>query len=597
MLVPGVSDPGVTSGDVHEASLDVEWSGAVAPNATIIFVNGGASGVFSQALPYAIDNNLAPVISISYGNCEANWSASGRQAVATLGAQANSQGQTIVAAAGDSGAADCDYSTSTTTVITTATHGLAVDLPAAFPFVTGMGGTEFNEGAGNYWLPAPNGVDVSPSAVSYIPEMVWNDTSTTNGLLAGGGGASIYYSKPSWQVGVTPNDNARDVPDVSLNASSLHDGYLVCVQGSCVSGYRNPNNTSVPNALTVAGGTSAATPTFGGFVALINQYTNTRQGNINPTLYSTAATSPTAFHDITTGNNIVPCTSGSTGCPASGQIGYAAGSGYDQASGLGSVDAYNLVTAWGSSGTGAPDFSLGVSPTALAIAPGANGTSTLTLTPVNGFVPGSVTFTCSMSAALAGVTCTVGTLSGSNTATVTIAAASTATSYPALPRNPRIVEWWVAGVAMVCLLVIVLARRRRVVPRCQYYSFRNSSDTSNKRLTTECTETTAKNTPACSGGNCGSLIVNPRFSSRSVLRDLCLCGGLILGLGRGAALWSLRRAALGAILAALLLVGLSCGGGSSSGGTPTPQPESGTVTVTGTSTTATHSVTISVSVS
>ena len=116
-------------------------------------------------------------------------------ALAQLGAQANSQGQTIVAAAGDSGAADCD--SSATTTITIATHGLAVDAPASLPYVTGMGGSEFNEGSGNYWQAATSaGGDILSSALSYIPEMVWNDTAypenTGNGLLAGGGGASTF---------------------------------------------------------------------------------------------------------------------------------------------------------------------------------------------------------------------------------------------------------------------------------------------------------------------------------------------------------------------------------------------------------------------
>jgi subtilase family serine protease len=119
-----------------------------------------------------------------------------------------------------------------------------------------MGGTEFNEGAGNYWTAAPNNVDVSPSVLSYIPEMAWNDTSMAGGLMAGAGGASIYYLKPSWQTGTgVPNDGFRDVPDISMNASSEHDGYLICVQGGCVNGYRNPNSTVVSNALSVAGGT------------------------------------------------------------------------------------------------------------------------------------------------------------------------------------------------------------------------------------------------------------------------------------------------------------------------------------------------------
>ena len=325
---------------------------SISKNATIIFVNGGSEGVFN-AFQYAIDNITAPVISVSYGACEADWGQTNLNTLVLLGQQANAQGQTIVAAAGDSGAADCDYSSSTTPV-TSATHGLAVDAPASVPNVTGMGGSEFNEGSGNYWQAATTATgDILTFALSYIPEMAWNDTSSTENtshqLLAGGGGASSFFGKPTWQTGTgVPNDNARDVPDLSLNASPVHDSYLICVQGKCVNGYRNTDQT-----LTVAGGTSFGTPSFAGIVALINQQMNTPagQGNINPTLYAMATTSPAAFHDIAAGNNMVPCTAGSTGCPANGQIGYSAGVGYDQASGLGSINAFNLVTAWGSSGT------------------------------------------------------------------------------------------------------------------------------------------------------------------------------------------------------------------------------------------------------
>ena len=111
-----------------------------------------------------------------------------------------------------------------------------------------MGGTEFNEGSGSYWQPS-NGTDVPTSALSYIPEMAWNDTfspeNTTVNCLAGGGGASAYFTtKPSWQTGTgVPNDNARDVPDLSLNSSPIHDPLLICVQGSCVNGFRDTDQT------------------------------------------------------------------------------------------------------------------------------------------------------------------------------------------------------------------------------------------------------------------------------------------------------------------------------------------------------------------
>ena len=120
------------------------------------------------------------------------------------------------------------------------------------------------------------------------------------------------------------------MPDLALSSSADHDGYLICSQSSCVTGYRKSDQT-----LTVIGGTSAAAPTFAGIVALIVQKTNDRQGNVNPYLYSLAASAPNAFHDITTGDNMVPCTAGSTDCPASGMIGYSAGPGYDLTTGLG----------------------------------------------------------------------------------------------------------------------------------------------------------------------------------------------------------------------------------------------------------------------
>jgi hypothetical protein len=351
ILIPGATDPGVVSGDINEASLDVEWSGAIARSATIIFVNGGSNGVFN-ALQYAVNNNTAPVISISYGACEADWGATSLSSLAQLAQQANAQGQTLVAAAGDLGPTDCDVPSTPGGMVSVATKGLAVDAPASLPYVTGMGGSEFNEGAGNYWKPTTNGADLYPSALSYIPEKVWNDTSSTNGLAAGGGGASADFAKPTWQAGAgVPDDKARDVPDLSLNASPMHDSTLACFQGSCVNGFRSTDHT-----LSAVGGTSVAAPAFAGIVALINQRMNTPkgQGNINPTLYSMAAALPAAFHDITTGNNMVPCEAGSPDCPTTGpmEIGYSAGAGYDLASGLGSIDAFNLVSAWGVPGTG-----------------------------------------------------------------------------------------------------------------------------------------------------------------------------------------------------------------------------------------------------
>ena len=137
ILVPGQADPGVSQDDLPEADLDLEWSGAVARDATIIFVY--SADVFTS-VQEAIDQVYAPVISMSYGVCEGADLVdlpSERQ----MAQQANSEGITWLAAAGDNGAADCEDQDAFI-----AEDGLAVDAPGSIPEVTSMGGTEFNEG-------------------------------------------------------------------------------------------------------------------------------------------------------------------------------------------------------------------------------------------------------------------------------------------------------------------------------------------------------------------------------------------------------------------------------------------------------------------
>ncbi len=318
-------DPGHVSGDEQEADLDLEWAGAVARDATLIYVY---SRSVITSVQYAVNQNLAPVISLSYGGCEAQNSSSLR----SLAQQANAQGITWLASSGDTGAAACDASNAKV-----ATSGLAVSFPASIPEVTAVGGTELNEGSGTYWRDY-NTVS-SGSVLSYIPEIAWNDTARRNELSASGGGASIFYAKPLWQTGTgVPNDGVRDVPDISLPASADHDGYMFYTSGNWG----------------IVGGTSVSTPALAGVLALLNQYLVAKSalatpglGNINPTLYHLAQTSPSLFHDVTSGNNVVPCTIGTANC-TTGSFGYSAGPGYDQVTGLGSIDAYNLVTNWNS---------------------------------------------------------------------------------------------------------------------------------------------------------------------------------------------------------------------------------------------------------
>ncbi len=401
-LIPGSADPGIRySSDLPEADLDLEWAGAIAKDASIVYVN--SSDVLSS-LQYAIQNQVngitIPVLSISYGDCEPNFSSTEIATYEAAFQQANAQGQTIVSAAGDSGAADCDYSYGNV-VVTSATHGLQVDYPASSQYVTSVGGTEFSEGSATgstqYWN-ANGGNDVISSAISYIPEMAWNDTpdsataSSYGGFYAGGGGKSLLFGKPGWQTGVPgiPADSARDLPDISLAGSPNHDGYLACTQialtngsytSSCTNGFRYSDST-----LEVFGGTSVAAPAFASVLALIEQHLGAKQGNINPALYSIASNSSTyasAFHDVTIGSNAVPCTQGSLNCQSNGVLGYSAGTGYDQATGLGSIDSFNLSQSFGSIATKATaTANLSFSPSSPTV--GQTVTITGTITGISG---------------------------------------------------------------------------------------------------------------------------------------------------------------------------------------------------------------------
>jgi subtilase family serine protease len=447
ILVPGQSDPGSSTADQDEANLDLEWSGAVAPGATLIYVN--SKNVLFSSLPYAVDQNLAPVISISYGLCEAQLSSNDVATLTSAAQQANAQGQTIVVSTGDSGPADCDFSTDPNNPVKSATHGYTVDVPASFPYVTGMGGTEFSEGddtgATQYWSGTNNGNN--GSAVSYIPETSWNDTATDGSLAASGGGASTLFSKPSWQAGAgVPADGQRDVPDLALSSSPGHDSYLICSRSSCVNGYRRTDQT-----LNVIGGTSTAAPAFAGIVALLVQQSNQPQGNVNPILYGLAAGAPNVVHDITTGDNMVPCTQGTKDCPDGGFIGFSAGPGYDLVTGLGSIDAGALAAAW--NGPKNPDFQLTVQSLSLSATRGAPATDTLTVTGLAGYSTG-VNLTCSVSQTLTNTTCSVspGNVNPGGTATLTVTASSVRASlraYPFLHFGLRMSSWSVFAVGLL----------------------------------------------------------------------------------------------------------------------------------------------------
>src|SRR5579863_3372874 len=364
--VPGSTEPGIVAGDLPEATLDLEYSGGIAYLASVIFVY--SSDVWTSA-QYAVDQSLAPVISSSYGGCEPGVSSNGAFAASLRQSaqQANAEGITWVSASGDQGAATCD-----TGKLTLAQHGLAALWPSTIPEITSVGGTEFNETPGiAYWSSGNN--SIGASALGYIPEMAWNDTTQSiangGGLASTGGGVSILYPKPTWQTGLgVPNDGARDVPDISFAAADYHDGYIIYVSGANSFG---------------EGGTSISTPIFGGILAILNQYLVTNKvqtqgaglGNINPKLYSLATSGNNIFHDITVGNNIVPCKVGTPNC-STGQMGYTTGVGYDTVTGLGSANVNNLITEWSGQSFGSDSITLSANPSSISV----NGKTVLTAT-------------------------------------------------------------------------------------------------------------------------------------------------------------------------------------------------------------------------
>ena len=370
--IDGANNPDGLNGASAEAYLDVEWAGAVAPGATIDLVIAGDTSVeqgLYLAAERAVYSNIAPVISISFGECEYSLGVN-NSFITGLWEEAAAQGITVMVSTGDNGSAGCD-NPNTETV---ATQGLAVNGFASTPFNVAVGGTDFhyaNEAAlANYWNSTNN--SNNGSLKTPIPEQAWNDSQyglnllvLTGGSISGGsGGPSTCGNptldssnttvttcaptpKPSWQVGAgVPTDSARDLPDVSLFAANGLNGsyYPVCAaDGDCQSG-TSPQISGF-------GGTSVASPAFAGIMAIVNQAYGP-QGQADYELYPLAAKEPSAFRDVTLGTNQVPCQAGSPNCTNGELTGYSAGPGYDLATGLGSIDANVLVTNWNSRSNG-----------------------------------------------------------------------------------------------------------------------------------------------------------------------------------------------------------------------------------------------------
>jgi len=408
-------DPGDLGGNEEvEATLDATWSNALAPSADVDFVvsagTNSTDGVFLSE-NYIIDNNLAPVMTESFGSCEAAITSAAAQGISAMAEQAAAQGITYILSSGDSGAEGCDNGN------VVAQGPISVSDLASNPFVVAVGGTQFNENGrdSSFWS-AANGAE-GVSAKSYIPENVWNSSclaaqcGKNANTSAGGGGASTIFSKPSWQTGVSgiPSDGARDLPDVSLTASG-HDPYLLCLESSCV-----PDSQNNIQLLAVAG-TSASAPSFAGIMALVNQKMGARQGQANYVLYRLAATETLAqcngskttglpastciFNDVTVGNIAVPGEVGFGTTTAK----YQSTVGYDLATGLGSVNVANLLNKWSAVAFTATTSTLVLSPTTFTHGSAANLTIHVAPSSGSGVPTGDVSLLTAGTTSLQGVT-------------------------------------------------------------------------------------------------------------------------------------------------------------------------------------------------
>lgn len=496
MIPPSTTDPGqcpdagtnpnsTCVNDLIENSLDVEWSGSTAPGAHIILVPASPGTTMDYtsdpvwvSASYIVSNKLAPIMNVSYGECELGLGTAGNAGYNTLWQTAASEGIAVFVASGDEGSASCDAGYDTQLPYG-AQFGLSVSGVASTPYDTAVGGTDFNWG----WLTTPqstywntsNDATTLASAKGYIPEAPWNGTCSNSFLdaslnsslgksysaaticddigtgviysnsesllglvdiIGGSGGLSNCtvndgntvascsggYAKPSWQAGVTgiPSDGKRDIPDVSFFASSGFSGsaYLYCVSAIVPGGSCTYTSTTEPTYSEV-GGTSVSSPAMAGVMALINQKNGASQGNPNAALYKLAAKesysgcstetvglsgSSCAFYDIDTGTIAMPCDLGSPNCTGSGTMfgvlsGYSSTTGYDLASGLGSLNVANLVAEFAPAvgfSSGTLTFTavpVGQSSTAQSVTLTNTGVSALTVTSVGITAANATSFT------------------------------------------------------------------------------------------------------------------------------------------------------------------------------------------------------------
>jgi hypothetical protein len=348
---------GVSIGNQGEATLDVERAGSVAPGAQLLLVVATqASGGIQVDAQYLVQTVPTPaqVMTISFGACESAAGPAGVNFWDSLFQQAAAEGISSFVASGDSGASGCDA---------------AFAAPPASPqpnspnyicsssYATCVGGTEFNDASNpsKYW--GSSSGTLATTAYGYIPEGGWNESwnGTTSTVAGSGGGVSSVIATPAWQqsiAGVPAANAGRYTPDVAFSASG-HDGYFGCFAaggGNCI-----VSNGSI--YFTGFAGTSAAAPSMAGIAAMLDQSMSVAQDNLNPGIYQMSMGAPSAFHDVTPAssgvgtcdintpsicNNSIPGPSSLSG----GQAGYLVGTGFDEVTGLGSLDVATFINAY-----------------------------------------------------------------------------------------------------------------------------------------------------------------------------------------------------------------------------------------------------------
>jgi hypothetical protein len=428
------SDP-MTNSDDGEAILDTEYASAAAPSAAIVIAScantASIDGLLTAVQNLVNSANPPAIISISYGQCEALNGAASNAAYNSIYQQGVAEGVSIFVASGDQAAGVCDVN-ATDAPQFVITDGIGVNALASTPYNVAVGGTDFSDTYSmtnsTYW----NATNTSTfgSAISYIPEIPWNNScasvliatvemyATTYGSagfcnstsgqnflnnIGGSGGPSgcatgapsmttpgvvsgtcAGYPKPSWQsVLGNSGDGVRDLPDVSLFAANGVWGhyYVFCWSDPTQAMQGSAPCTGAPSGWSGAGGTSFAAPIMAGVQALVNQKAGGRQGNPNYRLYALAAkeygVSGSAscnssngntvggsciFYDVTLGDMDAPCQalsgtlyncylpSGTVGVlstsNASYQPAYGTQTGWDFATGIGTINVANLVTNW-----------------------------------------------------------------------------------------------------------------------------------------------------------------------------------------------------------------------------------------------------------